>query len=63
MGPDHKRLLPLAAVSGALMLLLADTLARVLVPPAEIPVGIITALIGAPFFLALLLKQRKLGKL
>ncbi|MBS97437.1 MAG: iron ABC transporter permease [Oceanospirillaceae bacterium] len=63
VGPDHKRLLPLAAVSGALMLLLADTLARVLVPPAEIPVGIITALIGAPFFLALLLKQRKLGKL
>ncbi|SEG69818.1 FecCD family ABC transporter permease [Marinobacterium lutimaris] len=63
VGPDHKRLLPLSAVCGALMLLLADTLARVLVPPAEIPVGIITALIGAPFFLFLLVKQRRLGKL
>ncbi|TCK04056.1 FecCD family ABC transporter permease [Marinobacterium mangrovicola] len=63
VGPDHKLLLPLSAVCGALMLLLADTLARVLVPPAEIPVGIITALIGAPFFLFLLIKQRRLGKL
>lgn len=62
-GPDHRLLLPLSAVCGALMLLLADTLARVLVPPAEIPVGIITALIGAPFFLGLLIKQRSLGRL
>lgn len=62
-GLDHRLLLPLSAVCGALMLLLADTLARVLVPPAEIPVGIITALIGAPFFLGLLIKQRSLGRL
>lgn len=63
IGPDHHKLLPLSGLCGALMLLLADTLARVLVPPAEIPVGIVTALIGAPFFMMLLIKQRTLGRL
>ena len=58
-GPDHRRLLPLSAVLGASFLILADLLARSLAPPNEIPVGIITAFIGAPFFLYLLRRQRR----
>ncbi|MFC3914365.1 FecCD family ABC transporter permease [Pseudaeromonas sharmana] len=57
-GPDYRRLLPLSALGGALLLLFADLLARQLAPPAEIPVGLITALIGAPFFIWLLHQQR-----
>lgn len=56
-GPDYRRLLPLCAIGGALLLLFADLLARKLAPPAEIPVGLITALLGAPFFLWLLKRQ------
>lgn len=58
-GPDHRRLLPLSALLGAWLLLLADMLARTLAAPAEMPVGIVTALLGAPFFLWLLLKQKR----
>ncbi len=58
-GPDHRRLLPAAALAGGLTLLLADTLARSVAPPAEIPVGIVTAALGAPFFLYLLRKHRR----
>ena len=58
-GPDHRRLLPLSAVLGASFLILADLLARTVAPPHEIPVGIITALVGAPFFLYLLRRQRR----
>ena len=54
VGPDHRRLLPAAALFGALLLLLADTVARTVLAPAEIPVGIITAAVGGPFFLYLL---------
>ncbi|WP_127959421.1 FecCD family ABC transporter permease [Serratia microhaemolytica] len=57
-GPVHQRLLPISTLFGALLLLLSDLLARTLVAPVEIPVGIITAAIGAPFFLLLLIKQR-----
>ncbi|WP_108649190.1 FecCD family ABC transporter permease [Dongshaea marina] len=57
-GPDHRSLLSISALLGALLLLLADMLARVIVSPAELPVGIITALLGAPFFLMLLCQQR-----
>lgn len=57
-GPNHKTLLPLSALLGALILLIADMLARVVAAPAELPVGIITALLGAPFFIVLLSKQR-----
>lgn len=56
-GPDHRRLLPAAALGGAVTMLLADTLARTLAAPREIPVGIVTAGAGAPFFLYLLRKQ------
>ena len=54
VGPDHRRLLPAAALFGALLLLVADTVARTAIAPAEIPVGIITAATGGPFFLYLL---------
>ncbi len=58
-GPNHHRLLPLSALLGATLLLAADMLARTLLAPAELPVGIITALLGAPFFLWLLVQGRK----
>lgn len=60
IGPDHRYLLPACALLGAIMLLLADTVARQIVAPAELPIGIITAAIGAPFFLWILLRKRSL---
>lgn len=57
-GPNHKTLLPLSALLGALILLVADMIARVIAAPAELPVGIITAILGAPFFIMLLIKQK-----
>ena len=60
IGPDHRYLLPAAALLGAALLVLADAVARIIVAPAELPIGIITALFGAPFFLWLLLKRRNL---
>lgn len=59
LGPNHRSLLPLSCLCGALLLLLADMVARTLAAPLEIPVGIITAFIGAPFFLWLLIMQRR----
>jgi iron complex transport system permease protein len=53
-GADHRRVLPLATLAGALLLVLADTASRLVALPAEVPVGIVTALIGAPAFLLLL---------
>jgi iron complex transport system permease protein len=58
VGPDHRRLLPASALFGALLLLVADTVARTALAPAEIPVGIITALAGGPFFLYLLRRRK-----
>lgn len=60
VGPDHRRLVPATAVGGGLFMLLADTLARTIVAPAELPVGVITALVGGPFFLYLL-RRRQTG--
>ena len=57
IGPDHRLLMPAAALLGALLLVVADTFARTIVSPAEMPVGILTSLIGGPFFLWLLIKQ------
>ncbi|CAE6949373.1 Belongs to the binding-protein-dependent transport system permease family. FecCD subfamily [Vibrio sp. B1FLJ16] len=57
-GPDHRTLLPISALLGALLLTAADMFARVAVAPAELPVGIVTALIGAPFFIYLLFQQK-----
>ncbi|MBK5932202.1 FecCD family ABC transporter permease [Halochromatium salexigens] len=59
LGPDHRLLLPGAALLGGSLLLLADLLARTLVTPAELPIGILTALLGGPFFLALLLRWQR----
>lgn len=57
VGPDHRLLLPLCAVLGGALLTVADLVARTLVAPAELPIGIVTAAIGAPFFLWLLLRR------
>ncbi len=61
VGPDHRRLVPAAALAGGWFLVLCDTLARTALAPREIPVGVITALIGGPFFLMLLRQRRKHG--
>lgn len=58
LGPDHRFLLPACGLFGALFLLLADTFARTALSPAEIPVGIITAFVGGPFFLYLLRRRK-----
>ena len=59
LGPDHRLLLPAAALAGSVFVVIADLLARVILAPIEIPVGIITAIIGAPFFLYLLRRSRR----
>ena len=58
LGADHRLLLPMSWVGGAAALLLADGLARLVLMPAELPVGVITSLVGGPFFLWLLLSRR-----
>jgi len=59
VGPDHRILLPGSALVGGIFLVWADTLARTIISPVEVPVGIITALFGAPFFIYLLRKRKK----
>jgi iron complex transport system permease protein len=58
-GPDHRVVLPGAALLGATLVLVADTVARTVAAPAELPLGVFTALIGVPFFVALLLRERR----
>jgi len=58
-GPDHRQLIPLSGITGAIFLVIADTLARIIVAPAQLPVGVITAIVGGPFFLILLVKYSK----
>lgn len=60
VGPDHRLLIPTAFFTGGAFLVVADTLARCLVAPAELPVGVITALCGAPYFLLLLRRRLRL---
>jgi iron complex transport system permease protein len=57
-GADHRLLLPASALTGGMLLVLADTLARTVVAPAEVPVGVVTALIGGPYFLYLLVTRQ-----
>lgn len=57
-GSDYRRLLPLSALGGALLVTLADTLGRVLVSPAELDVGIVTALVGGPVFIAIVRRHQ-----
>jgi len=58
VGPDHRTLLPVSALAGAALLVAADLVARTVVSPAELPVGVVTALVGGPFFLFLLSRSR-----
>jgi iron complex transport system permease protein len=60
-GPDHRLLLPASILSGASLMLVADLFARTVVLPAELPIGILTAVVGGPFFLWLLLHRRSRG--
>lgn len=62
VGPDHRRLIPASALGGAIFLLLTDDVARVLMPPFEIPVGALTALVGSPYFVYLLRQRRHVGE-
>ncbi|GAA5316329.1 MAG: iron ABC transporter permease [Candidatus Pelagadaptatus aseana] len=59
IGPDHRTLLPASALLGAILLVLADSVSRQVFSPEVIPIGIVTALLGAPFFISLLLQQRQ----
>lgn len=59
VGPDQRALLPFSTVIGALFLVLCDTIARSVIPPAELPLGAVTALCGAPYFCYLLIKAKK----
>jgi iron complex transport system permease protein len=63
IGPAHRLLLPASMLLGAVLLVGADTMARTIVAPAEMPIGILTAAVGAPFFLGMLLRQRGLVSL
>lgn len=59
-GPDHKILLPCSAIVGAIFMIITDTISRTLISPVEIPVGIITAMFGGPFFIYLLRSKKKM---
>jgi iron complex transport system permease protein len=60
-GPDHRYLMPASALAGALLLVVADALARVMVAPTELPVGVITTIVGVPFFISLLRTRHQYG--
>jgi len=62
VGPDHRILIPSSALAGAIILVLCDILARTVIEPAELPVGVFTSLLGVPFFLYLLRKKRGLAE-
>ncbi len=61
VGPDHRILIPASFLAGAIFLLIADAIARTVAAPMEIPVGVITAMCGAPFFIYLLRKKKRIG--
>ncbi|MGB9612653.1 MAG: FecCD family ABC transporter permease, partial [Candidatus Margulisiibacteriota bacterium] len=62
LGPNHRTLIPTTALCGAVLVVGADTIARTVLSPVEIPIGIIMALVGVPFFLYLLRKRKIEGK-
>ena len=62
VGPDHRLLIPASALGGAIFLILADALARTVLPPLEIPVGALTALLGSPYFVYLLRTRQRVGE-
>ncbi|MBN1508795.1 MAG: iron ABC transporter permease [Sedimentisphaerales bacterium] len=59
LGPDHRQLIPVSSLCGAVFLVVADTAGRVVVAPAQLPVGVVTAIIGGPFFLILLVRYNR----
>ncbi|MUN55070.1 iron chelate uptake ABC transporter family permease subunit [Kocuria koreensis] len=59
VGPGHKALLPASAIAGAVLVVAADAASRTLNPPTEIPIGLFTAAVGAPFFLFLILREKR----
>ena len=59
LGPDHRVLVPMSAAGGAVFVIVADTVARTIVQPAEFRVGVLTAFVGAPFFIFLLIKNKR----
>jgi iron complex transport system permease protein len=61
VGPDHRRLIAASALSGGMLLILSDVVARTVAAPGEVPIGIITAVIGCPFFLFLLARKKETG--
>ena len=61
IGPDHRRLIPMSALAGAALVVLADILARTLIAPSEIPIGIITSALGCPFFLFLISRRNEIS--
>lgn len=61
VGPSYRLVLPLSVAFGAAFLILSDLLGRTVVAPAEIPIGVVTAFFGAPFFLFILRRSRRLG--
>lgn len=63
VGPSHEALLPISALLGGALLMVADLLGRWVIAPAELPIGIVTALIGAPYFMILLARSRSVRRL
>lgn len=63
VGPDHRALLPASMLMGGTLLVVCDTLARVALAPDQLPVGVVTALLGGPFFLAILVREKARGSL
>jgi iron complex transport system permease protein len=61
-GPDHRHLLPLSILTGSGFLILADLISRTIISPTELPIGVITALIGAPVFALILLQRRRIER-
>ena len=59
LGPDHRVLIPMSAAGGAVFVIVADTVARTVIQPAEFRVGVLTAFVGAPFFIFLLIKNKR----
>jgi iron complex transport system permease protein len=59
VGPSYRRILPLSILVGAAFLILADLVARTVLSPAEVPLGVVTAFVGAPFFLVVLRQSRR----
>ena len=61
IGPNHRKLLPLSAFAGSVFLMLADLAARSLLSPLELPIGVVTSLIGAVVFIVIFYRSRKGG--